>query len=84
MRHERREKAAHDAAGWLALAATPIFALMAVLTGLHDAGPMNMPCSTAHGMVPLSGMTLMYALMGVFHGAPWLRWIAARRQRSGR
>jgi hypothetical protein len=35
-------------------------------------------------MVPLNGMTLMYALMGVFHGAPWLRWIAARRQRSGR
>ncbi|MFC5435268.1 hypothetical protein ACFPME_01785 [Rhodanobacter umsongensis] len=82
--HGNRSAAGRGVAGWLALAATPTFALMAVLAGAHDGGPMDMPCSAAHGASPLSGMIPMYVLMSVFHGGPWLRWIAERRrQRTG-
>jgi len=62
----------------LHLAATPTFAVMALLTsiggGSHDA-----LCSVA-GASPLTGMVPMYLLMSLFHSAPWLRWIAGRRR----
>jgi hypothetical protein len=60
-----------DAAGWLALAAAPTFAAMALLTGMLGGGPMAMICSAVPGL-PVDGMVLMYALMGVFHFGPWL------------
>ena len=63
------------AADWLSLAATPSFALMAVLTA-H--GQADMFCLGAgHGSL-LGGMVPMYALMSVFHSAPWIRLISRR------
>ena len=59
-------------AGWLALAAAPTFAVMALWNGL-SAGQADMLCLGAQGGSPLGGMTLMYLLMCAFHLAPWLR-----------
>jgi hypothetical protein len=63
-------------AGWLHLAATPTFAVMALVTGVSG-GEADVLCSAA-GMSPLGGMVPMYLLMSVFHAAPWLRLIAGR------
>ncbi len=62
-------------ADWLALAATPTFAAMAVLTGLAGGAPM---LCASHGVPGLDGMAPMYVLMGLFHAGPWLR-LALRR-----
>jgi hypothetical protein len=64
---------ASSATEWVCLGATPVFALMALLTsvGVLDMADMHMPM--AHGGSLLSGMSLMYLLMSVFHAAPWLR-----------
>jgi hypothetical protein len=56
---------------WLCLAATPTFAIMALLTGLGG-NPLEGLCSAAEA-APLNGMTLMYLLMSAFHSPPWLR-----------
>jgi len=58
---------------WLCLAATPTFAIMALLTGLGES-PIDRLCSTGHG-APLSGMVTMYLLMSAFHSLPWLNLI---------
>ncbi len=71
------EPSARGAAGWLALAAAPTFAVMALVTGLSE-GPADMLCSTTHGGSPLDGMTVMYVLMFAFHLAPWLKLISTR------
>ena len=63
---------------WLYLAATPTFAIMAVVTCVSG-GDADMMCSAAHGVSPLSGMVPMYALMSAFHSAPWLKLIGRRR-----
>jgi hypothetical protein len=60
------------AADWLALAASPTFAIMALLTSGLGGGPAEMLCSAAS---PLSGMVAMYLLMSAFHAAPWLKLI---------
>jgi hypothetical protein len=60
----------------LALAAAPVFGVMALLTGLTDRGEMI--CSSMHAGLPLNGMPAMYVLMGLFHLAPWLRLISDR------
>ncbi|RHW18109.1 hypothetical protein D1610_06375 [Sphingomonas gilva] len=70
------------AAGWLVLAASPTFALMALLTATLGGGPADMLCSAAHGASPFGRMALMYALMSVFHAAPWLRRLSTRRART--
>jgi len=62
-------------AKWLGLAASPTFAMMAVLTSLGS-GPMVL-CSATAGF-PLGGMVPMYLLMSVFHAAPWLKVIAGQ------
>lgn len=67
-----------SAAGWLGLAATPAFAIMALLTATLGPGPADLLCSAAHGGSPLGGMVPMYALMSVFHAAPWLRLLGTR------
>jgi hypothetical protein len=64
----------------MGLAATPTFALIALLTGAPGGGRPAMLCSMQHAS-PLSGMVLMYLLMSAFHSAPWLKLIA--RQRRG-
>ena len=67
---------ARGAGGWLALAASPTFGLMAWIAAT------NMPamplCSAAPGILPLDGMTTMYLLMGVFHLSPWLKLASGR------
>lgn len=66
--------------GRLALAATPTFAAMALLTAQASQGPMAMLCGPAHGFPP-TGMTAMYLLMSLFHSAPWLRLISSLARR---
>jgi hypothetical protein len=66
-------------ADWLCLAATPTFALMALVTGVLGGGQPEMFCSAMPGASPLSGMVPMYVLMSAFHLAPWLRLISSRR-----
>ena len=65
-------------ARWLCLAATPTFAIMALLTGL-DGSPMDRFCSSGPG-APLSGMVPMYLFMSAFHSPPWLKLIFGRRR----
>jgi hypothetical protein len=75
--------AALGIAKWLYLAATPTFAIMALMTGVLSGGQMDMLCSAGHGS-PLTGMVLMYMLMSVFHSAPWLKLISSRRSGAHR
>ncbi len=72
-------RAASGAAGGLGLAAAPTFAIMALWTGLFSGQP-DMLCMAMHGSSPMSGMTLMYLLMSLFHAAPWLRLISNQRR----
>ena len=69
--------AARHLARWLPLAATPTFAIMAVLTAVLD-GPADMLCGARHGSM-LGGMVPMYLLMSAFHSAAWLRLMAEGR-----
>lgn len=57
----------------LCLAATPVFAAMALATRGGEMPGMDMPGS------PLNGMALMYLLMAVFHASPWLKLFSNRR-----
>jgi hypothetical protein len=68
---------------WLSLAATPTFAIMALLVAVLGEGPLEMLCS-AHGASPLGGMVPMYMLMAVFHAAPWLKLISSRQSGARR
>jgi len=67
---------ARGAAGCLALAASPTFALMAWIAA-NNAPPMPL-CPSGSGILPLDGMTAMYLLMSLFHLSPWLK-LASRR-----
>ena len=78
-RRDRNAMAPLGAADRLGLAATPAFALMAVLTAAHGNGASDLLCGAVHDASPLSGMTMMYGLMGLFHAPPWLRLIVNRR-----
>ena len=64
---------AHGVAEWLRLAATPTFAIMALLTALVGS-QMDWLCSSGQG-APLNGMVTMYMLMSAFHSPPWLKLI---------
>jgi hypothetical protein len=70
-------------ASWLALAAAPTFATMALLTGALGGGPAEMTCSAGHASL-LSGMVPMYVLMSAFHSGPWLKLMAAGRREPRR
>jgi hypothetical protein len=80
----RGDASARATADWLCLAATPTFAIMALLTGVLGGGPLDALCSAAHQALPLNGMVLMYMLMSVFHSAPWLKLISGRRSGAQR
>lgn len=69
---------AFDIAEWLCLAATPTFAMMALLTSIHGGGMADMLCSAARDASPLTGMVPMYSLMAAFHLGPWLRLFKSR------
>jgi len=64
------------AAGWLALAASPTFALMARIAA-NDAPPIAL-CSAGSSILPIDGMTTMYLLMSLFHLSPWLKLASGR------
>jgi len=63
-------------ASWLALAASPTFALMAWI-GANHASPMAL-CSLGSSILPIDGMTTMYLLMSLFHLSPWLKIASGR------
>lgn len=67
--------AALAASGWLSLAATPTFVVMTLITG-QASGSVGGLCAARS---PSDGMAAMYALMALFHAAPWLRLVAPRR-----
>jgi hypothetical protein len=71
--------AALGAAHWLCLAATPTFAIMALLTAVRGAGPHDLFCTATQEASPLSGMVWMYLLMSTFHSVPWLKLISSWR-----
>ena len=75
--------AALGIANWLSLAATPTFAIMALLTGFSPGGRRICFCLGRHGS-PLSGMVPMYLLMSAFHSAPWLKLVSSRRSGARR
>jgi hypothetical protein len=60
---------------FLSLAASPTFAVMAVVT-MWSGDVVNLICS---GTSPLIGMSAMYGLMAAFHLRPWLKLIARKR-----
>jgi len=74
------ERISGHAANWLSLAAAPAFATMALLTAAHGGGPADILCSATHYASPLSGMTMMYALMSAFHSTPWLKLVSRLRE----
>jgi len=67
---------AREAAAWLALAASPTFALMAWIAA--NEAPATAFCGSGSRFASLQGMAAMYLLMSVFHLSPWLR-LACRR-----
>lgn len=71
--------AASSAARLLSLAATPTFAVMAIWAGLIEPQHAIIRIAMQHASL-VDGMALMYALMSIFHAAPWLKWLF--RQRS--
>ena len=68
--------AAPSGAGLLSLGAAPVFALMALWTGLF--GQPDMLCMSM-STSSFNGMALMYTLMSIFHAAPWMKLISSRR-----
>ena len=80
----RRIAAAVGAADGLALAASPTFAIMALLTGVLAGGQPDVLCLASQGASPLTGMVQMYLLMSAFHSAPWLKLISRRRSGARR
>jgi len=72
-------------ADWLCLAATPTFALMALLSCLQGGDGamlcMGTPEASPLAGLPLTGMPAMYLLMSAFHLAPWLRVMSDRLAR---
>jgi hypothetical protein len=81
IRRESGDAAPLGAADWLSLAAAPTFAIIALLTAAHGGGPADILCSAAHEGLLLSGMTLMYVLMSIFHSAAWLKLISRQTKR---
>ena len=69
----RLSTAPFGAADFLSLAAAPIFAIMALLSGFFGGGAMDALCSATHGAGWLGGMVPMYALMSALHLRPWLK-----------
>jgi hypothetical protein len=82
IRSESGYATAFGAADWLYLAAAPMFATMALLTGVFGGGQPDILCAATEHASALSGMATMYWLMSAFHLPPWLRLIASWRRRG--
>ena len=63
----------------LALAASPTFAVMALVTVSFNAGQPDLLCAVTQHGASLDAMVVMYSLMSAFHSPPWLRLIFSRR-----
>jgi hypothetical protein len=72
-----RRSSGRVAAGWLGLAASPTFAVMALLSAFGGSQP-DVLCAAMQHASPLGGMVEMYLLMSAFHSAPWLKLICGR------
>ena len=66
------------ASNCLRLSAAPIFAIMALLTGIHGGSMPDLLCSATHDATLLTGMVPMYMLMSIFHSLPWLKLISGQ------
>ena len=64
----------------LALAASPTFAVMALLSATTGGSMAEVLCTIAHAS-PLNGMATMYLLMSAFHISPWLKLMRAGERR---
>jgi hypothetical protein len=84
VREEPLSAAAPAIPEWLALAAAPTFAIMALVAGVHGGGPHDVLCAAAQNASPLNGMVGMYLLMSVFHSAPWLKLIVRHQSKVER
>lgn len=73
---------ARGVADRLCLAASPTFAIMALITAVS--GETDVLCAAMQDSSPLSGMVAMYLLMSAFHLAPWLRLVSSRRSAARR
>ena len=62
----------------LKLSATPTFVVVGLHTALAAHGVSDATCGAARVDAHATGMVVMYGLMGVFHGTPWLRMIFGR------
>lgn len=65
---------------WLPLAATPTFALMAVLTAILGNDVQSVICLGNSAGSLTHNMGIMYLLMSVFHVTPWIRWATDYRR----
>ena len=77
--HKTMSESANSAAGaghrpvaLLTLVATPVFAIMGLVTAVMGGLDRNILCSAGQDSSPLNGMVPMYVLMSLFHSAPWL------------
>ena len=77
----RRCPAALRAAHGLALVASPVFAMMAWISG-SDAPHAHGP--SGPNVLPFDGMTTMYLLMSLFHLPPWLKLASIAGRASNR
>lgn len=62
---------ASNAGRWIALAAAPSLAAMALISALD--APRLALCAAGRTLLPIDGMTSMYLLMSLFHLPPWLK-----------
>ena len=74
-----KDRVVLGASDWLALAAAPAFAMMALLMTMNGAGHSPPFCSPSSESFTLAGMAPMYLLMAIFHLPAWLRLVAAAR-----
>ena len=70
------------AATWLGFTASPTLAVMSLWTGFSPS-LSHMLCMSSRGGLPLNGMVATYALMSLFHLAPWLSLLRCSIQRGG-
>ena len=68
---QRKQRQHFRTADLLTLAASPVFAFMALLT-VRIGDARDILCGAVNG-APWNGMVAMYALMCVAHLPPWLR-----------
>ena len=71
------------AANFISLAASPIFAIMALLTVFAGERGSIIICSIGQGGSPLLGMGAMYTLMTIVHSPPWFRLLDQGKSSAG-